>query len=65
MRDCIGADYLACLSIYGMYRAMGEERRNQAEPQFSDHCFTGDYPRPLTDLTIATPRRLALLAEAN
>jgi amidophosphoribosyltransferase len=48
-----------------MYRAMGEECRNQAEPQFSDHCFTGDYPRPLTDLTIATPRRLALLAEAN
>jgi amidophosphoribosyltransferase len=44
---------------------MGEERRNEAEPQFSDHCFTGDYPRPLRDLTIATPRRLALLAEAD
>ena len=27
--------------------------RNAAQPQFTDHCFTGDYPTPLTDLAIA------------
>ena len=65
MRAYIGADSLAFLSIEGIYRAMGEERRNAAQPQFTDHCFTGDYPTALTDLAVATPRRLALLAEAD
>jgi len=65
MREYIGADSLAFLSIDGIYRAMGETGRNPAQPQFTDHCFTGDYPTPLTDLTVATPRRLALLAEAD
>jgi amidophosphoribosyltransferase len=65
MRAYIGADSLAFLSIEGIYRAMGEERRNPAQPQFTDHCFTGDYPTALTDLAVATPRRLALLAEAD
>ena len=23
---------------------MGYEKRNSAYPQFTDHCFTGDYP---------------------
>ena len=45
--------------------AMGEPGRNPAQPQFTDHCFTGDYPTPLTDLSVATPRRLSLLAEAD
>src|SRR3712207_4625979 len=65
MRDYIGADSLAFLSIEGLYRAMGEERRNPAQPQYTDHCFTGDYPTALTDLAVATPRRLAILAEAD
>jgi amidophosphoribosyltransferase len=65
MREYIGADSLAFLSIEGTYRAMGEKGRNPAQPQFTDHCFTGDYPTPLTDLTVATPRRLSLLAEAD
>jgi amidophosphoribosyltransferase len=65
MRTYIGADSLAFLSIDGIYRAMGEERRDPRQPQFTDHCFTGDYPTPLTDLTVATPRRLAILAEAD
>jgi amidophosphoribosyltransferase len=65
MRAYIGADSLAFLSIEGIYRAMGEERRNPAQPQFTDHCFTGDYPTPLTDLAVATPRRLSMLAEAD
>jgi amidophosphoribosyltransferase len=65
MRRYIGADSLAFLSVDGLYRAMGEGRRDPERPQFTDHCFTGDYPTPLTDLAVATPRRLALLAEAD
>ncbi len=52
MRKYIGADTLAFLSIDGVYRAMGHENgRDNDNPQFTDHCFTGDYPTPLTDLT--------------
>ncbi|SFE11893.1 amidophosphoribosyltransferase [Methylobacterium sp. yr596] len=65
MRAYIGADSLAFLSIEGLYRAMGEERRDAACPQYTDHCFTGDYPTALTDLAVASPRRMALLAEAD
>src|SRR3712207_948654 len=65
MRAYIGADSLAFLSVEGLYRAMGCERRDPRRPQFTDHCFTGDYPTPLTDLEVATPKRLAILAEAD
>jgi amidophosphoribosyltransferase len=65
MRAYIGADSLAFLSVDGIYRAMGEPGRDATEPQFTDHCFTGDYPTPLTDLAVATPRRLSMLAEAD
>src|SRR6266487_2496955 len=51
MREIIGADSLAFLSIDGMYRAMGEPGRDPANPKFSDHCFTGVYPTHLTDQT--------------
>jgi len=50
MRQIIGADSLAFLSLEGLYSAMGIDNRNPAAPQFTDHCFTGDYPTPLTDL---------------
>lgn len=50
MKEYIGADSLAFLTIDGMYRAMGyEDGRNNDLPQFTDHCFTGDYPTALTD----------------
>ncbi|GAB6843317.1 amidophosphoribosyltransferase [Methylorubrum rhodinum] len=65
MRKYIGADSLAFLSIPGLYRAMGEEARDEASPQYTDHCFTGQYPTELTDLAIAGPKRLAMLAEAD
>ncbi len=67
MRDFIGADSLAFLSVDGIYRAMGEPGRDAARPQFTDHCFTGDYPTPLTDLAAqeASPRQLSLLSEAS
>jgi amidophosphoribosyltransferase len=67
MRRFIGADSLAFLSVDGIYRAMGENGRNAARPQFTDHCFTGEYPTLLTDQTAqeAPPRQLSLLAEAS
>ena len=67
MRKFIGADSLAFLSVDGIYRAMGEKGRDPVHPQFTDHCFTGDYPTPLTDLAVqeAVPRQLSLLAEAS
>jgi len=40
----IGADSLAFISIDGLYRALGEARRDSTAPQFCDACFTGDYP---------------------
>ena len=50
MRAHIGADSLAFLSIDGLYKAMGyPEGRNAERPQFTDHCFTGDYPTGLAD----------------
>jgi amidophosphoribosyltransferase len=67
MRKFIGADSLAFLSVDGLYRAMGLEGRDPVRPQFTDHCFTGDYPTPLTDLAVqaSSPRQLSLLAEAS
>ena len=66
IRQFIGADSLAFLSVDGIYRAMGFPGRDNARPQFTDHCFTGDYPTALTDLNAqqASPRQLSLLAEA-
>ena len=67
MRKFIGADSLAFLSVPGIYRAMGVEARDPVRPQFTDHCFTGEYPTSLTDLAArdASPRQLSLLAEAS
>ncbi|MEZ5919289.1 MAG: amidophosphoribosyltransferase [Alphaproteobacteria bacterium] len=49
IRDYIGADSLAYISIDGLYRAVGEAKRDQAAPQYCDACFTGDYPVELVD----------------
>jgi amidophosphoribosyltransferase len=67
MREFIGADSLAFLSVDGIYKAMGFEARDPVRPQFTDHCFTGDYPTGLTDQTgeQPQPRQLSLLAEAG
>ncbi len=67
MRKFIGADSLAFLSVPGIYRAMGYAERDPIRPQFTDHCFTGEYPTGLTDLAArdASPRQLSLLAEAS
>ena len=49
MARLIGVDTLAFVSIDGLYRAMGQPRRDDAAPRFCDACFTGDYPIPLVD----------------
>ena len=38
------AKTLQFLSIEGLYKSMGYEKRNSSYPQFTDHCFTGEYP---------------------
>ncbi len=49
MRNIIECDSLAFLSVDGTYRALGYEKRDPDCPQFTDHCFTGDYPTGLRD----------------
>ena len=66
MREYIGVDSLAFLSVDGVYRATGFEGRNNLRPQFTDHCFTGDYPTKLTDIVgESAKQQLSLLAEAG
>jgi amidophosphoribosyltransferase len=65
MRVSMGAKSLAFLSVDGLYSAMGMTRDANC-PQFSDHCFTGEYPTELTDLNGgSSPRQLSLLTEVG
>ena len=46
----IGADTLEFISIDGLYRALGERNgRDNNNPQYTDHYFTGDYPTSIPD----------------
>ncbi|HEY0104737.1 MAG TPA: amidophosphoribosyltransferase [Rhizomicrobium sp.] len=64
MRRLIGADSLAFITMDGLYRAMGEGKRNACQPQFCDACFSGDYPIALPDITGgAQDAQLSLLAD--
>ena len=66
MRKFIGVDSLAFVSVDGIYKAAGFEGRDNSSPQFTDHCFTGDYPTHLTDLIgESAKQQLSLLAEAG
>jgi amidophosphoribosyltransferase len=66
MRKFIGVTSLAFLSVDGIYRSVGFEGRNNAQPQFTDHCFTGEYPTRLTDMIgESAKQQLSLLAEAG
>ncbi len=67
MTKNLGVDSLGFLSVDGLYWAMGQER-NAAQPQFTDHCFTGDYPTPLLDYSsdrAAKDFQLSLLVESS
>jgi len=63
MNNYIKADSLAFLSIDGLYRALGEELREQVDPQYCDACFSGDYPTRLTDQEDVEQRDQLLPAE--
>lgn len=66
MRESIGATSLFFLSLNGTYKAMGHKERNATEPQFTDHCFTGDYPTQLLDNEQGTTsKQYSLLTEKN
>jgi amidophosphoribosyltransferase len=62
MARIIGVDSLAFISLDGLYRALGQGRRDEKAPHFCDACFTGDYPIPLSDIVEKEPRQLSLLA---
>ncbi len=47
--EYIGAKTLRFLSIEGLYKAIGFEKRNETYPQLTDHYFTGEYPVKLVD----------------
>ncbi|MEL6267624.1 MAG: amidophosphoribosyltransferase, partial [Pseudomonadota bacterium] len=50
IRDFLGVESLAFVSLDGLYRAAGApEGRDTAEPRFCDACFSGDYPIRPTD----------------
>ena len=49
MRQEIGVDSLAFVSLDGLYRALGENGGRGRAPAFCDACFTGDYPIDLLD----------------
>ncbi len=49
MEKKLKLDSLHFLSIEGLYKSMGLIKRNSVSPQFTDHCFSGDYPTELTD----------------
>ena len=49
MCEFINANSLKFLSLNGLYKAMGYEKRNDTYPQLTDHYFTGDYPIKIID----------------
>jgi len=56
MTKFLEVDSLGFLSVDGLYWAMESGPRDPANPQFTDHYFTGDYPTRLLDREIAEGR---------
>ena len=64
--EYIGAKSLGFLSLDGLYKAIGFEKRNNSYPQLTDHYFTGDYPVKLVDeLGDSKITQLSLLNSAS
>ena len=62
----IGAKSLKFLSINGLYKAFGFEKRNDTYPQLTDHYFTGDYPvKPIDQLGDNKINQLSLLSSGS
>ena len=66
MRKYIGAKSLKFLSLDGLYKALGYDGRDNDNPQFTDHYFTGEYPiRPLDYLNDESLKKLSFLSLAS
>ena len=64
--EYINAKSLNFLSIDGLYKAMGFEKRNENYPQLTDHYFTGEYPvKPIDELGDNKVTQLSLLSTAS
>jgi len=64
--DYIGAKSLNFLSLEGLYRAIGFDKRNNNYPQLTDHYFTGDYPvKPIDELGDNKITQLSLLSTGS
>jgi amidophosphoribosyltransferase len=64
--EYIGAKSLDFLSLDGLYRAIGFEKRDEVYPQLTDHYFTGDYPvKPIDILGDDKITQLSLLSTAS
>ena len=62
----INAKSLKFLSIDGLYKALGFEKRNNSYPQLTDHYFTGEYPVKIIDeLGENKVTQLSLLSSAS
>jgi amidophosphoribosyltransferase len=65
----LGVDSMGYLSVDGLYWAM-DAVRDPANPQYTDHYFTGEYPTRLLDREIAegrnelVERQLSFLVDA-
>ena len=47
--DFIRAKSIKYLTLDGLYRAMGFDKRNETYPQLTDHYFSGEYPVKIID----------------
>ncbi len=64
--EYIGAKSLNFLSLEGLYKAIGFEKRNENYPQLTDHYFTGDYPvKPIDELGDNKVTQLSLLSTGS
>ena len=64
--EYIGAKSLKFLSVNGMYKAMGFDKRDITYPQLTDHYFTGDYPiKPIDNLGEDKITQLSLLSASS
>ena len=63
----IGVDSLKFISLNGVYKALGHKSgRDNKDPAYTDHYFSGDYPVELVDQNSGTlSSQLSLLIESK
>jgi len=64
--DFIRAKSIKYLTLDGLYKAMGFDKRNETYPQLTDHYFSGEYPVKIIDkLGEDKVTQLSLLSTAS